>query len=78
MCNEHLHQTQSRELMNMKLNQLPGSTTVILHCAWNFTEILSTNSPKSLVIYNQTGDGSICIMHLHLDIESKFVIHKKL
>lgn len=42
MCNERLHQTQSRELMNMKLNQLPGSTTVILHCAWNFTEILST------------------------------------
>lgn len=42
MCNEHLHQTQSRELMNRRLNQLPGSTTVILHCTWNFAEILST------------------------------------
>ena len=52
ICNEQISQMQSKEIINMRLNQVIGSSTVIPHYAWNFTEIISTlyNNPKSLVI----------------------------
>lgn len=68
---------KSRESMNMRLTQLSGSTkytALYLEVYRNY--LWSFNSPKSLIIYNQTRDGTIHIMHLHLDLESKFVFYK--
>ena len=68
---------KSKESMNMRLTQLSGSTTyTALYLEVYRNYLWSFNSPKSLIIYNQTGDGTIHIMHLHLDLESKFVFYK--